>query len=452
MSLLQAKMQPFVQGLHLSGILSKPKPMEITLFRNRLGKLAAFLFTCSALFFTSCIKDKCETTRTYVRYNPVIKNIAEIREFKVLPAQKIEAYGKIWLYGPYLLINEPKKGIHVFDNANPANPQALSFIQIPGNVDMAVRNDMLYADNYIDLLVIDINDPRNPSLKKRLENTFRFYEVSNTTDLVVDYEEEMVTETYESDNCNGGGGGFWGGREVEFAVADNSSNLNMPSNGGMPSMGGSMARFALYQDFLYILSNQNSLVSYDISTPSDPLKRDVSNMGWGMETLFPYKDKLFVGASAGMFIYDLKNPSKPTYVTQFRHAQACDPVVVENDIAYVTLRDGTRCNGFANQLDIVDVKDITNPQLLKSYPMHNPHGLGIDNSTLFLCDGSAGLKVFDATDIYKITDNQLGHYTGMETYDVIPYRNNLILTSKNGIYQYDYTDPKNLKLLSKIAI
>ncbi|MGZ5245106.1 MAG: LVIVD repeat-containing protein [Bacteroidia bacterium] len=422
--------------------------MEITLFKNRFGKLAAFLFSCSMLLFTSCVKDKCETTRTYVRYNPVIKNLTEIRDFKVLPAQQIQAYGKIWLYGTYLLVNEPKKGIHIYDNSNPSSPQALSFIQIPGNVDMAVRDNMLYADNYIDLLVIDIYDPQNPKLQKRMENSFEFYELSNQKDLIVDYEEEMVTEVYEEDDCNGGGG-FWGGREE--TLLDNSSG-GSPGSGGMPSMGGSMARFALYQDFLYIISNQRSLVSYEISTPSDPLKRDVSNMGWGMETLFPYKDKLFVGASAGMYIYDLKNPSKPVYLTQFRHAQACDPVVVENDIAYVTLRDGTRCNGFANQMDVVDVKDIMNPQLLKSYPMHNPHGLGIDNGTLFLCDGTEGLKVFDAADIYKISDNQIGHYTGMETYDVIPYNNNLILTSKSGIYQYDYSDPKNLKLLSKITI
>ncbi len=400
------------------------------------------------LFTTSCTKDKCETTRTYVRYNPVIKNLTEIRQFQVLPAQQMQAYGKIWLYGKYLLVNEPKKGIHIFDNSNPSSPQALSFISIPGNVDMAVRDNMLYADNYMDMLVIDMHNPQTPALHKRMENTFTFYQnADNNNSLVVDYEEELVTEKFEND-CEGHDGTWMGISEKENFLLDNSS---AGGGGNVPSMGGSMARFSMYRNYLYIL-NQNQLHPFEISNAAEPVKRQWVQMNWGMETLFPYKDKLFVGANNGMYIYDLANAEKPVMLTHFRHANACDPVVVENDIAYVTLRSGTRCEGFANQLDVVDVKDVRNPKLLKTYPMYNPHGLGIDNGTLFICDGADGLKVYNASDINSITDKMLGHYKNLDTYDVIPYNNILILTSKNGILQYDYSDPKNLKLLSKIAI
>ncbi|RYD82599.1 MAG: hypothetical protein EOP53_03265 [Sphingobacteriales bacterium] len=444
-------MQPIAPGLHLRVKIYQNNKMNSTMLAKPFHKIAAVFFICSVLF-SSCINDKCETTRTYVKYTPVIKNLAEIRDFKVMPAKNLEAFGKIWIYGKYLLVNEPKKGIHIFDNTNPSSPQALSFISIPGNVDMAVRDNMLYADNYIDLLVINIANPQSPTLEKRIENSFQFYDMGNTSGLVVDYTEETVTEVVKDMDCNSPGGGVI--MEDRAMAADNSGSFGAPtaSGGGTPSRGGSMARFTLYKNYLYIIADESTLKTYDISSPANPLKRQDCQMSWGMETLFPYKDNLFVGASGGMFIYSLSNPARPAMVTQFRHANACDPVVVENDIAYITLRNGTRCNSFSNQLDVVDVKDIYNPVLLKSYPMHNPHGLGIDNSTLFLCDGSDGLKVFDATDVYKIDEKMLGHYTNLDTYDVIPNENTLILTSKSGIYQYDYSDPKNLKLLSRIAI
>ena len=84
--------------------------------------------------------------------------------------------------------------------------------------------------------------------------------------------------------------------------------------------------------------------------------------------------------------------------------------------------------------------------------MHNPHGLGVDNSILFLCDADAGLKVFDASDPLTLTQNQLGHINSVHSYDVIPQNQLLLLIGDDGFYQYDYTNPANLQYLSKIAV
>ena len=78
-----------------------------------------------------------------------------------------------------------------------------------------------------------------------------------------------------------------------------------------------------------------------------------------------------------MQIFDNSNPSEPIHLSTFAHARVCDPVVVNDDYAFVTLRSGDRCSGFVNQLDVVDIKDLENPKLVKSYPMDNPHGLGV---------------------------------------------------------------------------
>jgi hypothetical protein len=116
----------------------------------------------------------------------------------------------------------------------------------------------------------------------------------------------------------------------------------------------------------------------------------------------------------------------------------------------VTLRTGTVCEGFINQLEIIDVQNPASPALMVTYPMTNPHGLGIDDKTLFICDGNAGLKAFDITNINTVAQNILAHYKDINATDVIPFNDVLILVGSDGIFQYDYSDPANISLLSHL--
>ena len=134
----------------------------------------------------------------------------------------------------------------------------------------------------------------------------------------------------------------------------------------------------------------------------------------------------------------------------FSHARSCDPVVVDDTLAYITLRTGTGCGGNLNVLDVVNIKDITKPKAVISYGMTNPHGLGKDGDLLFICDGSAGLKVYDASDPKKITNNIIYRYADIHAYDVIPVDNILMLIGDDGLYQYDYSNVKSIRLLSTI--
>ena len=211
-----------------------------------------------------------------------------------------------------------------------------------------------------------------------------------------------------------------------------------------------MARFTIEGNYLYMLDAGN-VHSVSVETLASPVAKSKSMIAWDIETIFPHNGNLFFGAQSGMYIYGLADPEKPSRISQYTHVRSCDPVVVEGDLAYVTLRSGTNCQGFTNQLEVINIKDLTNPVLLKIYPMTNPHGLGIDNKNLFVCDGDDGLKVYDATDHLKISDNQLAHYKNINTYDVIPYQNVAIMTGKDGIYQYDYSNPKDIRQLSRLT-
>jgi hypothetical protein len=105
-----------------------------------------------------------------------------------------------------------------------------------------------------------------------------------------------------------------------------------------------------------------------------------------------------------------------------------------------------------NQLEVVDITDITNPTMKTTVPMTNPKGLGIDNKKLFICDSNDGLKVYDATDVMNIANHQLAHFSNINAHDVIPFNNRLLMIGDDGLYQYDYSNVENISLLSKIPV
>lgn len=229
-----------------------------------------------------------------------------------------------------------------------------------------------------------------------------------------------------------------------FSCAD--SNDVVPRGNGQ---GGSMARFTVSGDYLYVVDSRNLHV-YEVKDPSNPVKVNDITLGFDIETIFPYQGKLFIGAMGGMHIYDIATPENPVHLSTYQHIRSCDPVVVQGNLAYVTLRTGGNCPGGANQLEIIDISNPSNPQLVSSFEMENPFGLGIDGNTLFICEGEAGLRVLDVADPQDI--KVLSEVADIHAFDVIPRSNNLILTGKDGVFQFDYTDPEKLIRKSRLSI
>ncbi len=211
---------------------------------------------------------------------------------------------------------------------------------------------------------------------------------------------------------------------------------------------GSMARFTISGDHMYAVSD-NTLYVFDLTEKNQPIQVQTLSIGWGIETIFSYKDLLFFGTRTGMLIYNISDPEEPMFVSEYRHINSCDPVVVEDGYAYVTLRTQTQCRRGANELQIYDIKDPSSPILLKTYEMQNPWGLGIDRKKLFVCDGKFGLKVYDASDPENI--KLLETVSDIKGYDVIPFDRILIVSARDGIYQFDYSSNRLVKL-SRIPV
>ncbi|GAB3734142.1 LVIVD repeat-containing protein [Spirosoma lituiforme] len=415
-------------------------------------------FTLPFLSLAGCT-DNCQEIRTYRRYSPVSFTASQLRQgIQVVPPQALVNPGKIYTKDQYLFINELKEGIHIIDNRNPSAPTPVAFVRIPGNGDMAIRNNILYADSYMDLVTFDISNPSSIQAINRVQNVFPngsfeggWWSFDNANQMVYDQKVSYVTETTDT-NCEEGvnpNRGGWVTNTFFNAQASSAGSDKASGSSTTNGVAGSMARFALYSDYLYTV-NQSTMQLFDIKNPAQPKVGNAIQMGWGIETIFPYKDKLFIGSQTGMFIYDNANPEKPQRLSVFQHARVCDPVVVHENLAYVTLRSGNQCGGFTNQLDVVDVSDLTNPRLLKSYPMRNPHGLGVSYPNLFICEGVYGLKSLDVADAMNV--NELQHIENLNAYDVIPLEKSLLLIGKDGFYQFDASNPRQLRPLSHIPI
>lgn len=230
-----------------------------------------------------------------------------------------------------------------------------------------------------------------------------------------------------------------------FACAANDSDVITPSGTGK---GGSMARFAVAGDYLYVVDSR-SLHVYELKDPTTPEKVKKVELGVNIETIFPYRGNLFIGSQDGMHIYSIQDPTTPTHLSTYTHITSCDPVVVQDTLAFVTLRNGNACNRGQNQLDIINISNLTNPILLASHPMKNPFGLGIDGNTLFICEGTFGLKVFRIENPKNIS--LVNTVQNLHAFDVIPSNHNLILTGQDGVFQYDYSEPGYLSLNSKLT-
>ncbi len=241
------------------------------------------------------------------------------------------------------------------------------------------------------------------------------------------------------------------------SCSSDEASLSLETGGSDTGIAGSYARFITVGNFLYIVDN-SSIQTFSLSNPALPVRISTQEIGEQIESIFNYQDKLFIGSGSGLYIYTIQQDGIPSQTSTYTYEfpiLPCDPVVANDTYAYVTLHDGETdgpCGGWniVNELKIFNVEDITNPELLISYPMSRPKGLGLDGTTLFVCDDWAGLKVFDVSDPYNLT--MIAHFDYFQAFDVIPLDGLLLCVGTDNVYQFDYTDLNNIQEVSRIPI
>ncbi len=214
--------------------------------------------------------------------------------------------------------------------------------------------------------------------------------------------------------------------------------------------GGSLARFAISGNYLYSV-DEEQLKVFDINNPANPILKKTVTIGFAIETIYPFKDKLFIGSTSQVYIYSITDPENPQQLgiaISPEVLRRCDPVVAKDTVAFATLRTNGPCGGTRSILAVYDIKDVTRPVQKASYPVSEPYGLGYSNDVLYVCDRFSGLVLLNIKNPYQptlIKSIKDGSYI-----DVIPYQNTLICWVTTGIILYDITDNRNPVLLAKI--
>lgn len=141
--------------------MDKIKPM-------RLSFLAVFV-----LLLSSCGDDFGRPETGNTTYIPVLLSRADLeKSVKASEPRALKKPGKIYFYKNYIFISERYKGVHIIDNSVPESPVNLRFVDVPGCLDMAVKGDVLYADNAVDMVCLDISDVNDIREVKRIKNAF----------------------------------------------------------------------------------------------------------------------------------------------------------------------------------------------------------------------------------------------------------------------------------------
>ena len=420
-------------------------------------KKTVVLFLLTGLFLR-CSVDSLQTIYYSVN-EPVFTSSTAFRNSIKVTANihELDECGKICFYNDYLYISEPGKGIHIIDNTNPSLPQKKGYIEIAGNQDLVVRDNCLYADALVDLVWFDVSNPSQPVLKGRIENLF--------PEALPPIENEYG---YDYTLCQAGiaQGKIVTGWQLKEHKQKNHYRSNSSESlydfsaptltQGNPFGGTKRASttcFSLYDDYLYTVANYQMNIM-DLSGEK-PEKAADNIFAGNAETVFSYRDKLFIGTPSGLTIYSIEDPLHPVFYSQIMHVYSnCNPFAVDEDLVYITILSGNLCGQTIDQLRIFDISDADSPTEVASYSMNSPKGLGINQGMLFLCD--AGLKIFKTGDPKTLINNQFTYYTQVDGYDLLFFNNILLIIADDGLYQYDYSfysassNAGNIRLLSVI--
>ena len=380
---------------------------------NRLSrKVSQVVISIVGVFcLTGSVEPRYEAEPVYLRFE-------ELRQPLVTTDREQIMQGTHYLhYESYLLINEKAKGIHVIETSKEEAPEYIAFLKIPGNHRIFVKEGYLYADNFVDLIVIDISDETNFHIVHRAEDVFpnNPYQIIGSYDSLVSFDETkgvVVDVAYTSVPVS----------ESENYIENNHQYLNdltIEGNTLFALVEGKVLRFdvdnplAITVQSSYLRSNSSTLVSF---TPIDGYL--VTYDGYGRN-----------------YVIDTNVPVSESYPGQFQLQGGYEAIGFVENKAF----GWNACYSCDDEshLALFNIDDINNPVEERRVPMDKPFRFALENDYLFSCHASEILLV-----------NRLlpdGEYEAIETghdiycSEVTVNHDRLFIRNSRGFTQYDYS-------------
>ncbi|MBN2745581.1 MAG: hypothetical protein JXR34_02560 [Bacteroidales bacterium] len=138
-----------------------------------MRKTTFLILSTILVLITGCVEtDSYSPVGQVEGYKPVYISKDKAYVTGVETTRLFSEPGKMFMYQTYIYVTDLGNGVHIIDNSNPANPVKVAFISIPGVVDAAVKNGIMYADNFADLVAFDVSDVSNITFKKRVKGIY----------------------------------------------------------------------------------------------------------------------------------------------------------------------------------------------------------------------------------------------------------------------------------------
>lgn len=147
--------------------------------------LSVLMYSCGWSFVES---SNSEDIGMIEGVRPIYGSYDTWQNITTTDSKDIEHLGKIYYYNGYIFVNELHQGIHIIDNRDSHNPVPLKFINIPGNKDIAIKDNYMYVDNYTDLVTLDVSD---------LDNIHEVHRISNIYPAIQQSYPEFYTGYFE---------------------------------------------------------------------------------------------------------------------------------------------------------------------------------------------------------------------------------------------------------------
>lgn len=202
---------------------------------------------------------------------------------------------------------------------------------------------------------------------------------------------------------------------------------------------GSITRFATLNNYMYTL-NPNELQTFNISNPEQPVLVSELETDYGLETIFIYEGRIYIGARTGLYILGLSDPSQPVLLSQTDRSEeffgACDPVVVKDNYAYSTVKTIVNvCGDISTQsaLLVYEVSDPENPILSQTFELDQPNGLAYTEEYLYVCMAGANeIGAFDISDPANVVQRPDLNYPLENPFDIIVDGDRMIVSNETG--------------------
>ncbi|PKN95123.1 MAG: hypothetical protein CVU44_00115 [Chloroflexi bacterium HGW-Chloroflexi-6] len=370
--------------------------------------------------------------------------------------------------GEYAYITDYFNGLLIVRVADPVRPVEVSSYNLDSVVDLAIRDDYLYALVDGKLEIISISNPLLPTriftydsiswsddiaivgeyayladaTDQQSNNGLRVLDISDPTKVVevgfyetVDKPEKIsVSENLACLVINTG----WGNSAESYLQIIDITNPEKPTRlGQYKPLALSAQAIALANQYIYLVDTQGNLHIIDAATPETPRDVGFYHVAKDVSDVTVYSHYAYVAGKLGLYVLDIADPAKITQVAVYPMADRADHIVLAGNNAYL-IGDGL--------LQIIDVANPLAPSLIGSYDLHGATGqLVVADGIVYLAGGKTGLRIFDVTNPANVFE--VGHFD-MNAADVVIVDRSVYVTSDDfgsgvsgGLHIIDVSNP-----------